>query len=842
MEIKKERTVMKRIRKLTTAFLVIALLVTSIVAVPAFAEEDDARVHRIAGASRYLTAVEASKEAYTKADTVIIAAGANFPDALAASALAGKEDAPVLLAEHDGFREGTLEEIARLGAKKAIVLGGEKALAKEVDALLKEAGLTVERIAGENRYETAALVAKKVLGTGRSVFLTNGDTPWDALAIGPVSAMTGVPILLTKADALRAETKAFLVDNGITHVTILGGPKAVSEAVKAAIPSDIVVNRVAGDNREATAIAIATKYFEAPEAVVVATRDKFADALVGGYFGGLLEAPLLLVGTDAIRENTEDYLLKLLKEEAETDSLEEIYVLGGEAVVSKGVEDELEELGVVKSVAAIKGQVVPAAADNKVALKFLLNGKREITAAQFAKLYDYEITFKYNASTDGLGDDGVVTIANPGTFKYKYAVQASKDGDDIPETLLSSDYVDFQIREEKIANVTKWGLAVADSDAEEFGEPVDYLIVGDNEDVRIAAFEAVDSFGKVLKDDDGLALVKPVVNGTVTSSNAAVADYVGARVVAYKAGTAVLTFKFEGINKTYTLKVTVKEARKSTSIANKNTRVPLGTTLTWANDIVVLDQYGDKMATPAITVKVKGVVVETSYKFATAGKYAITVFVADKQIGSFTVEAVNILETDARSYGLEFASPKLTEFKYSFYPPAAFAPLTLAVNVEVYAKNTLLPDEAENVTGDDFIVKSSDVKMMTATLSEGVITVTPVSDPAVKFGSATITLYKVEGTMETPLKSIVIEVKNVTPQINKVEFKKGVEELGLTSSAGAYTVTDTDHLVITDPKTPALAFSNDLLKSIDYNETDGIAVITLKDEFGGKSFTFPVAD
>ena len=164
LEIKKERTVMKRIRKLTTAFLVIALLVTSLVSVPALAEDDDYdKVIRLAGASRYLTAVEVSKEAYEEAETVIIAAGANFPDALAASALAGKLGAPILLAEKDGFRAGTLEEIERLGAKKAIVLGGEKALGAEVVDALEDAGLKVTRIAGENRYETAALIAKEVL-------------------------------------------------------------------------------------------------------------------------------------------------------------------------------------------------------------------------------------------------------------------------------------------------------------------------------------------------------------------------------------------------------------------------------------------------------------------------------------------------------------------------------------------------------------------------------------------------------------------------------------------------------------------------------------------------------
>jgi len=832
LEIKKERTVMKRIRKLTTAFLVIALLVTSLISVPALAEEDEARVHRIAGASRYLTAVEVSKEAYEEAETVIIAAGANFPDALAASALAGKLGAPILLAEKDGFRAGTLEEIERLGAKKAIVLGGEKALGEEVDALLEDAGLTVKRIAGENRYETAALIAEEVLGTDKAVFLTTGISAWDALAIGPVAAMKEMPVLLTETNKLRDETKAFLVDNGVTHVTILGGEKAVSAAVQDAIPAGIVVDRVEGENREGTAIAIADKYFDDPDpsAVVIATRDKFADALVGGYFGAIKQAPLLLVYTDSIRENTEEYLLGLAKvDEAElTSVLEDIYVLGGEAVVNADVADELEDIGIVKSVAAIAGQVIPtpnaAVGDDQVALKFLLNGKKVMTHAEFEASYGGTLKFMYN--TSGFAQDGVIDAGTAG--KYKYAVQYELGSEVvIPENLVASDFVEFEIKDYvAIVDVTDIGLVKST-------ERVDFLAVGET-GVTIAAFATVDSDGKVTKDKDGKPLTSPALGANVTSNNTSVATYNNDGIVAKAAGTVTFTFNFADITKDYQLKVTVKEARKASAIANEDVKVLTGTSLTWTSDIDLLDQYGDEFGTyTGITVKVDGDVAAESFTFSAAKKYTVTVFNGDVQIGKFTVEAVTVAPTDERTYKLVFADEDETEFGYDAFPEAGFTPESLEINIEVYAKGVLVAMPTDVTLG----VKSSDEKIAKAQLTDGVITVTP--DATVKYGKVTFTLYKTEHDMNTDLVSIDVVVKDITPQIKKLVLADGVNALDLTEEGGVYTVKNEGDLVITDPETETpLEFSNDLVESIDFNETAGIAVITLKDVYGGKSFTF----
>jgi len=357
LEIKKERTVMKRIRKLTTAFLVIALLVTSLVSVPAFADEPEAVIPdivRIAGDNRYLTAIEVSKEVYptdetnktTGAEAVIIASGEedHWADALAGSALAALKTAPILLAKKDMIHAETLAEIARLFNKSAksevYILGGKEAIGAGVAATLVDAGYTVKRIAGDNRYETAALIAE-VVGAGEETapayFLATGEDYADALAIGPVAYDLEVPVLLTKKAALPDATKALLEKND--SVVILGGPAAVSMAVQGAVKTITGLNpgRVFGENRFETATEIAKKYFSSatPSAttVVIAQGRNFPDALVGGYLGGVKGAPILLVAKD-LDEDVADYI--------EAQQYELAYILGGTSAVSKATEGEVE--------------------------------------------------------------------------------------------------------------------------------------------------------------------------------------------------------------------------------------------------------------------------------------------------------------------------------------------------------------------------------------------------------------------------------------------------------------------------------------------------------------------
>lgn len=80
-------------------------------------------------------------------------------------------DAPILLTRNNKLEDKTLAEIERLGASKVVILGGEAAISSDVLETLEKKGLTVERISGKSRYDTAVKVAEQVGGQKSRAFL-----------------------------------------------------------------------------------------------------------------------------------------------------------------------------------------------------------------------------------------------------------------------------------------------------------------------------------------------------------------------------------------------------------------------------------------------------------------------------------------------------------------------------------------------------------------------------------------------------------------------------------------------------------------------------------------------
>jgi putative cell wall-binding protein len=181
---------------------------------------------RIAGADRYETAVEISKKGWpNSADTVVLARGDLFPDALAGAPLAYKLNGPILLTSSKILPSSTKQEIKRLKAKKVIILGGSKAILDSVKKEIIDMNIKVERIAGSDRYGTSVEIAKR-LGTAKekAIIATGKDFP-DALAIAPYAAKNQYPILLTETDKLPPNVKSFL--NSYKSAIVIGGKKSI---------------------------------------------------------------------------------------------------------------------------------------------------------------------------------------------------------------------------------------------------------------------------------------------------------------------------------------------------------------------------------------------------------------------------------------------------------------------------------------------------------------------------------------------------------------------------------------------------------------------------------------
>ena len=305
------------------------------------------QARRFAGADRYETAAVVAREFGTPAaGEALLASGRDFPDALAASYVAGARHVPILLTEPTTLPPSTLAALRDLGTTTVRVIGGPNSISWDVRLRLASEGFLVDNtsFAGVNRYSTAALLARSEGAEGvgslqdkRTVFIASGAAFPDALSAGSASARHQLPILLTEPERVPAETEAALSELDPDVVAVLGGRFAVSDAVVERLVSlGYTVQRVAGTNRSATALAVAD-YINGRagwrfDGAVLVNGMGFADALAGGpYAGALIGHPILLSEGAALGQANEDWL------RVHNDEVGMITALGGTQAVPDGV-------------------------------------------------------------------------------------------------------------------------------------------------------------------------------------------------------------------------------------------------------------------------------------------------------------------------------------------------------------------------------------------------------------------------------------------------------------------------------------------------------------------------
>lgn len=257
--------------------------------------------NRLSGATRYETAAAISKAGWSSASTVVIATGNDFPDALAGGPLAYQENAPILLTKGDSLHPAAAAEIRRLKPGKAILLGSNGALSTAVETQVSQLVNDVNRIGGTTRYETAAMIAEKIVSDHAVV--SSGQNFPDVLSVSPYAAKHGIPILLTRPNALPAETKSALAGKSSTIVT--GGTGAISASVMAQLPD---ATRYGGANRYDTGKLINQGLPMGTQKAFVATGTNFPDALAGSVLAAKKDAPILLTAANSIPSPTKSLL------------------------------------------------------------------------------------------------------------------------------------------------------------------------------------------------------------------------------------------------------------------------------------------------------------------------------------------------------------------------------------------------------------------------------------------------------------------------------------------------------------------------------------------------------
>lgn len=197
-------------------------------------------VLRLGGSDRYETCVKVAEELKKITgfgpQSVYIATGENFPDALSASPLAASEKVPVLLVKRDSIPPSVSDWLRRSSPKSALIAGGTGAVSLAVEDRLKTFVSEVIRAAGADRYETNKLLQERAIGAlgfSRSQFIavTGRNFP-DALSAGCVSGRLKAPLVLLEPDYnLNRYTLLLLHDlYDPDRFFVVGGPFAVPKS------------------------------------------------------------------------------------------------------------------------------------------------------------------------------------------------------------------------------------------------------------------------------------------------------------------------------------------------------------------------------------------------------------------------------------------------------------------------------------------------------------------------------------------------------------------------------------------------------------------------------------
>lgn len=268
---------------------------------------------RFSGRDRVKTSIEVSKKSFVDSNYVILASGANYPDALVSSSLSKMLDCPIILTDKDKLRDDVQAELQRLNAKNIILVGGKSSISDKVKSDLY--AYNVERIAGHSRFETSSLVYEKLIKLGlktNDVVVTSGEIFADALSAGSISCKNSTPILLVEKNKIPDCIKKHLKNN---NAIIVGGEFSVSKSVQNKIKNSI---RLSGKNRYDTSLKVANYAYKNPEKLILASGDDYPDALIASVVSNRMKAPIILSP-----KNSTDYVKDNINSKT-------IYIVGGE--------------------------------------------------------------------------------------------------------------------------------------------------------------------------------------------------------------------------------------------------------------------------------------------------------------------------------------------------------------------------------------------------------------------------------------------------------------------------------------------------------------------------------
>ncbi|WP_407312619.1 S8 family serine peptidase [Desulfosporosinus sp. SB140] len=189
-------------------------------------------IQRLAGVTRFGTAAQIASALGTIGQAVLVN-GTSFPDAISMASLAAQQGIPILLTNTNSLPSETDSIMRQLLISETTVGGGEAVVSPNIFCNLP----TPTRLAGYDRYDTAAAILQAFPPQGNLLFVATGENYPDALSGGVVAAMNQTGLLLVSLTGPNpSETSVIKAWHGKT-VYVFGGSAVIPDAIAQQVQS-----------------------------------------------------------------------------------------------------------------------------------------------------------------------------------------------------------------------------------------------------------------------------------------------------------------------------------------------------------------------------------------------------------------------------------------------------------------------------------------------------------------------------------------------------------------------------------------------------------------------------
>ena len=249
------------------------------------------------------------------------------------------EDSPIK-AEKSVSKENSEEQVSEETDDK-------KAQDEAVKALNSSGQIIPSRIAGKNRYESAAQISREQFTNAKKVIVVNAQKYADALSATTLSDGK-YSILYTEKDSLPTATRNEIQRLNPVEVYLLGGKQSISSGIENILKKySNKVTRIAGRDRYETSAKVAA--MSKKKNVVIASGENFSDPLYASSYAYSNNAKILLSSGKTLSRQTRDYLLR------NKSSIGKVTVVGGGQSISSATVRYIQSV-TSKNVSRISGR------------------------------------------------------------------------------------------------------------------------------------------------------------------------------------------------------------------------------------------------------------------------------------------------------------------------------------------------------------------------------------------------------------------------------------------------------------------------------------------------------